>query len=297
MKRRRLVRRVTILGTLIVISVSLILGVYFVYTLGGSSNVDSKIGQPVSATDLAALYLASLQPYGPAPTSSMASTVQNYAGAPFVSNGKPVVVYVGGEFCPYCAVQRWSLIMAMMRFGNFTNLHYIASALGDVGRGDYATFTFTGSSYSSKYVAFRPYEVEDRNRQTIATVPSNYSAEWTRSGSGFPFMNFGDRYVVPTSMLPDPTILTNKNWTQIISEIRAGDLTGNQFKESANLITAMICKLTNNSPASICSASPIATEVLGLAALSQSSSLATPLIQPGPKKYQVSDPSEAIDDR
>jgi len=33
-----------------------------------------------------------------------------------------VVSYVGGEYCPYCAIQRWALLVALSKFGSFTNL-------------------------------------------------------------------------------------------------------------------------------------------------------------------------------
>jgi len=32
------------------------------------------------------------------------------------------VVYIGAEYCPYCAVERWPLIVALNRFGTLTNL-------------------------------------------------------------------------------------------------------------------------------------------------------------------------------
>ena len=33
-----------------------------------------------------------------------------------------VVSYVGAEYCPYCAIQRWALLVALSKFGSFTNL-------------------------------------------------------------------------------------------------------------------------------------------------------------------------------
>src|ERR1700748_87338 len=38
---------------------------------------------------------------------------------PLTANGKPEVVYMGGEFCPYCAAERWALTAALGRFGTF----------------------------------------------------------------------------------------------------------------------------------------------------------------------------------
>jgi hypothetical protein len=62
--------------------------------------------------------------------------------------GKPLVVYIGAEYCPYCAVERWPLIVALSRFGTLKNLGPSRSAADDV----YPltpSFTFVGSSYES----------------------------------------------------------------------------------------------------------------------------------------------------
>src|SRR5256885_14415418 len=37
-------------------------------------------------------------------------------------NGKPEGFYYGAEFCPYCAAQRWPLVIALSRFGTFAGL-------------------------------------------------------------------------------------------------------------------------------------------------------------------------------
>src|SRR6201997_1247036 len=48
------------------------------------------------------------------------------------SDGKPEILYMGGEFCPYCAAERWALTAALSRFGTFTGLHLIHSSPTDV---------------------------------------------------------------------------------------------------------------------------------------------------------------------
>jgi butyrate kinase len=69
--------------------------------------------------------------------------------------------------------------------------------------------------------------------------------------TGIPFLNFADKYTIAGSML-SPAILGTKDWTQIISSIQAGDALGSQIKQTANVITAVICKTTGNVPASVC---------------------------------------------
>jgi thiol-disulfide isomerase/thioredoxin len=266
-KKRQQTRRLTIIITVVIIAVSIGVGIYFVSTANGSSQLDKYDGVPVSSSDVASLASVSAQPYGPGAPSTMQTDVDKYGGPQYISDGKPVVVYVGAEFCPYCAVERWALIMALDRFGNFTNLHYTTAANDE---GDYATFTFVGSSYTSNYISFRPYEAEDRSGNALQTVPSNYSTVWTNFGSGFPFLNFENTYVVKVSLLAFPDILAGKNWTTILNEIATSDSVGLQIREAANLITGVICKVTQGSPAAVCSASGVASSTSTIAGPSQS---------------------------
>ena len=255
-------RRLTIVATILIIAASLAVGIYFASTASQGSKLDAFDNQPVSGADMAALATASGQPYGLAAPTSMQNVLEKYSGTPYVSAGKPTVVYVGGEYCPYCAVERWSLVTALLRFGNFTGLRYSTSSNSE---GDLATFTFVGSSYTSKYISFRPYEAYDRNYNALQTVPSNYSSIWTSKGGGIPFVNFGNTYLTTGSILSDYNVVAGKNWTSIIAEISVSDAVGTQIREGANLITAVICKITQGAPASVCSASPINSEVSAIA--------------------------------
>ena len=54
-------------------------------------------------------------------------------------DGKPTFVYIGAQGCPFCAGMRWSIIIALSRFGNFSNLFYDRSATNDA---NVPTFTF-----------------------------------------------------------------------------------------------------------------------------------------------------------
>ena len=47
---------------------------------------------------------------------------------PLVAGGKPLVLYVGAEYCPFCAAQRWGMVVALSRFGTFTGLTTTHSA-------------------------------------------------------------------------------------------------------------------------------------------------------------------------
>ena len=85
----------------------------------------------------------------------------NKSDAPLTGpNGKPLIFYFGAEFCPYCAAERWPLIVALSRFGTFTGLSTTTSSSSDAYPNT-PTFTFRAASYTSDYVSFQAVEASD----------------------------------------------------------------------------------------------------------------------------------------
>src|SRR5207253_2294553 len=91
-------------------------------------------------------------------------------GPPLLNGGKPEVFYVGGEFCPFCAVERWSMIIALSRFGNFSNVQYMLSSSSDVFPNTH-TFTFRNAEYNSPYISFVGVEEYGRGGTTDVKQP------------------------------------------------------------------------------------------------------------------------------
>ena len=151
-----------------------------------------------------------------------------------------------------------------MRFGNFTNLAYMQSSPTDVYANS-PTFSFYGSSYSSKYISFQGFELEDRNQATLMNLPSNYTGPFQQYGSSYPFINVANKFVMEGSFyFPDQ--LDGKNWTQIIQLLSSSNVLSNELYTSANAITAAICKVTPNSPSSVCGNPSVSTLSSALAA-------------------------------
>jgi hypothetical protein len=73
------------------------------------------------------------------------------------AGGKPELLYMGGQYCPFCAAERWVLAAAVSRFGALSGLSLIHSSPADV----YAstpTLSFENARYNSAYLAFVPVE-------------------------------------------------------------------------------------------------------------------------------------------
>jgi thiol-disulfide isomerase/thioredoxin len=52
-----------------------------------------------------------------AKSTSPPNPLQTIKGAAVTVGGKPLVLYIGAEYCPYCAATRWALVMALSKFG------------------------------------------------------------------------------------------------------------------------------------------------------------------------------------
>jgi hypothetical protein len=181
---------------------------------------------------------------------------------PLVSGGLPRVLYVGGLFCPFCATQRWPLIAALSRFGTFTGLRYARSSATDTPR-NINSFTFSGVTYTSTFLAFTPFETSDRNHKPLDTLPpadttlvntlDNQPTLPTGATSGtIPFVDIGNRWVLAGASY-NATDLEGKTWAQIASAAMSGTGLGQRLDATANWITAALCSLTGNKPATVCS--------------------------------------------
>jgi thiol-disulfide isomerase/thioredoxin len=129
------------------------------------------------------------------------------------ASGKVEVVYVGAEYCPYCAATRWPMIMALSRFGTFKNLKEMTSSSTDVDPNTH-TFAFLDASYSSQWVDFQPTESFDRNDQPlqspsaqVAQVYSTYDqAPYTGQTGALPFLDIANRFSLYQTIY-DPAVL------------------------------------------------------------------------------------------
>lgn len=186
------------------------------------------------------------------------------------SSGKPEFFYFGAEYCPYCAAQRWSMLVALSRFGTFKNLSITTSSVSDVYPST-PTFSFYGSSYSSSYIDF--VSVETTTNQPdgsggYVTLETPTAAEqqlvtqydttpYTSQAGSIPFTDIANRYLMIGPGY-SPEVLQGKDWQQIASALSDPSSKISQgVIGTANYLTAAICMTTNQQPASVCQAAPI----------------------------------------
>ncbi len=187
------------------------------------------------------------------PGTSTANTPQVVNGSPLTANGKPLVLYIGAEYCPYCATERWPMVVALSKFGTFASLKTTTSASDDV-YADTPTWSFYQSTYSSPYLTFQSVETETRTRQPLEqptaeqlAVQRQYDPKLT-----IPFLQLGGKYLISGATY-DPGVLQNKTHDEIASAL--SDPSSDVAKGvigTANTLIAAICNLTKNQPANVC---------------------------------------------
>ncbi len=204
------------------------------------------------------------------------ATPHMISGTALTLNGKPEMFYLGSEFCPFCAAERWAMIGALSRFGTFSGLTIIRSAAAD-GAGDAepypntATWTFAKSSYSSQYLTFTPVEnlsnIPDPSTGGYTTLETPTSAQraliakydappYVPSGyaGGIPFIDFGNKYAIFGASY-SPGVLAGLSWSQIAADLsNPTSQVAKGIDGTANYLTAAICAMTGNQPASACTA-------------------------------------------
>ena len=188
-------------------------------------------------------------------------------GALLTSNGKPEMLYIGGEFCPYCAAMRWSMAIALSRFGTLSPLHGIHSATTVPGGGaeaypHTATLTFYKSSYHSPYLSFAGVENEKIDHSPLQAPTAQQQALWAKyDPNSYPFIDVGNKYMF--TVIYNPQVLAGKSWSQIAAALKnPSSPIAKSVDGAANYLTAAICKTTNNMPSAVCT-SPAVTAAAG----------------------------------
>jgi len=270
-KRNR--RIITI--SIVVVIVAAVVVLAFVVQLANNCPNCTYIGKPVSNSVVSAIKGVSDQTLSTIGVPSGVIVPNKITGQTLTSGGKPEVFYLGGDYCPYCAVERWSLLIALSHFGNFSGLQYMVSSSTDVNSNS-PTFTFsnsTGFTYSSDYVAFVPVEEFDRSGNQIVTLTADQknlvtlydTCPSTGQNGGIPFVDVANAYAVACGAQTSLSV-SGGNWTAIASQLdNAGSTTAQQLDGAANTLIAAICNVDGGLPTSVCTQS-YATVTLAYAA-------------------------------
>ena len=281
-RRRRVLLAGGSIGVVVVLLVALVVAKAAGLGSGGSgSGSDStNSAQPAAASTAVVKAVTGV----PATTldeigAGDVQAVPRKADAPaLTAGGKPKVLYVGAEYCPFCAAQRWPVVVALSRFGTWTGLGQTTSASDDVYP-DTATLSFHGATYSSDYLSFTGVETSGRTKVNgqYATLDKLTAADQKTfetydqppyiagSSGGIPFLDLGGSFVSSGASF-DPQLLAGMSHRQIATAL--SDPTSPVAKAvdgSANVLTAALCEVTGQQPSAVCTAPGVAAAAKTLA--------------------------------
>jgi len=272
-RRAEIRNRVLIAGGSVVVVIAIVLAFVLVkVNSGGSKGTSTSSSGPTGTAlssvvkDTTTVPASTLDAVGAGSVTAPPQKLNG--GSALTANGKPEMLYMGAEYCPYCAAERWGMVVALSRFGTFKDLGTTHSASGDVFPNT-STWTFYKSTYTSKYVSFSSVEMETNK---LASGGQGYTALQTPTSAqnalmskydappyvssanegAIPFIDFGNKYMISGSSY-SPQVLQGKTWSQIATALKNPDSAiAKAVDGTANYITAALCQLTGNQPASAC---------------------------------------------
>jgi hypothetical protein len=157
---------------------------------------------------------------------------------------KPEVFYEGAEYCPNCAAERWSMIVALSRFGTFQNLSQEHSSSTDVDPNT-ATFSFYHSSYISQYIDFVPLERQSYSGVSLETPTADEQQiiNTYNPGEAFPFIDVANTYLFLGASY-DPAVLRDLDW-QSIADLQGSSTSSTEVKWQMIYYRKISCKRRN----------------------------------------------------
>ncbi len=244
------------IGYVVIVVVLVAAALFYITSQSSAGTLNQYIGVPVNQT-----FMLQLQSIANNQTLASKVGIGVVSGPPtrinantLLLNGSPEVLYIGADYCPYCAAARWGLVLALLRFGNMSNLAFMTSNGSDVDPNT-PTFTFSNVTYNSKYISFVGREIETRSYQPFQNLTPSESNIFSKfdSAEDIPFIDFANYSIQLGAPFEPKTTLDGHTWAQIATYL--SNPSTPQSKAvigTANIYTAYICEVSKNVPP-ICS--------------------------------------------
>ena len=171
-------------------------------------------------------------------------------GPPLTVDGKPAIVFVSEESCPFCAAERWPLVVALSHFGTWSNLGSTKSSATDVYPNT-ATFSFRTAHFRSAEITLRTTELADNvghrlqpetalDAKLIGTYDVPPFVNSADQSGAVPFLDIANHYILAGAQY-NPQVLTGLSPAQIASQLRnPSSPVAQAIDGSARLIVAAI---------------------------------------------------------
>ena len=157
--------------------------------------------------------------------------------------GKLFVFFLGAEYCPYCAAERWAIVRSLQKFGQWEGLKQTISAARDEQYLNLPTYDFTKATYTSSHIEFVAREIKDREFKPLQK-PLKTEEKLLRKFNPkkeIPFLLIGGRFMQIGSGFP-PKIFIGHTFRQTETELKKAESEIRKtIDEEANIISALLC--------------------------------------------------------
>lgn len=233
--RRKRLRLLSVVGVLAVLGISLFVALH------GASDTP--------ATPVAAWLGPPSQDVPSPPTGQF-----QRAGLQSHTGSTPKLVFIGAQYSPFAAAERWAVVKALGQLGSFSGLRSGLSQSGQSGLQAIPTFDLLHARYRSAYVLFDHKDLEDRaghRLQRLSARESRLLASYDPSGT-IPLVLIGD-YAMAGSGYP-PRDIEGKSFETIQKALQHTVVEGyvQEINAEANVITALLCHTGGGLPRAVC---------------------------------------------
>jgi len=158
-------------------------------------------------------------------------------------NGKLFVFFMGAEHCPYCAAERWAIVRALSKFGQWDGLKQTISAARDEPFLNLPTYDFTEAKYTSSHIEFVSREIKDREFKPLQKLLKTEQKLVRKFNPDkyIPFLLVGGRFMqigagfTPKIFIGHTFRQTETELKKVESEIRK------TIDAEANIVAALLC--------------------------------------------------------
>jgi len=158
-------------------------------------------------------------------------------------SGKLFVFFMGAEYCPYCAAERWAIVRALSKYGQWTGLKQTMSAARDEPFLNLPTYDLIEATYTSQHIEFVAREIKDREfkplqklLKTEEKLVRKYNPE-----KKIPFLLIGGRFMQIEAGF-SPKIFIGHTFRQTETELKKieSDIR-KTIDDEASIISALLC--------------------------------------------------------
>lgn len=157
--------------------------------------------------------------------------------------GKLFVFFMGAEYCPYCAAERWAIVRSLQKFGQWDGLKQTISAARDEPFLNLPTYDFTKATYTSPHIEFVAREIKDREFNPLQKLLKTEEKLLRKFNpkKEIPFLLIAGRFsqigsgFTPKIFIGHTFRQTETELKKVESEIRK------TIDDEANIISALLC--------------------------------------------------------